>query len=101
VSFTDLTTGRTYRAFHISGAPGGEGEPVGVSAIVHAATGSTSDEAGVTARAILHLQDLATVREAAITSGDANRRIAADHALRDALERLENFRAAQRAPEAH
>ncbi len=69
VAFTDPWSGQTYRALHIGCGVGEPGESVGCSEYVHASA-PIAKEAGVAARMILHINDMETIRQKAITDTD-------------------------------
>jgi hypothetical protein len=70
VSFTDPWSHQTYRALHIGTAAGEGGYTIGPSAYVHATTNTTATESGVAARMLLHIQDIDTLRKAAVLKND-------------------------------
>jgi hypothetical protein len=73
VKFTDPFSNQTYIAVHYDCKVADEGADVGCSQTVHpsiAANGGLSNEAGVGARILIHLQDMEFVRQKAITAGD-------------------------------
>jgi hypothetical protein len=85
VYFPDPFSGQTYRALHFScsaqTSSAGACDPVtgactlsapgvGCSPYLHLASGKVSDEAGVAAKMLLHLQDLEQARQNALTAKD-------------------------------
>ena len=73
VRFTDPFSGQTYVALHYDCTKADDAADVGCSQYSHPSIpggGGVSNEAGVGARMLLHLQDLEAVRQKAITAGD-------------------------------
>lgn len=71
VSFTDPWSGQTFRALHVGAGRGEPGADVGASALVHPATSAVANEAGISARMLLHAADIDALRLQAIARGDA------------------------------
>jgi hypothetical protein len=71
VTFTDPWLGVTFRALHVGASAGESGADVGASALVHPSSGTTSDEAGVGSRMLLHAADIDALRLQAAARGDA------------------------------
>jgi hypothetical protein len=71
VKFSDPFSGQTYVALHYDCTKADEAADVGCSTTAHASlNGLTSNEAGVGARMLLHLQDMEAVRQKAIAAND-------------------------------
>jgi hypothetical protein len=85
IAFTDPWTHQTYRALHIGAGVGEGGADVGASTLVHPATGSAANEAGIAARMLLHVADLDYQRQNAATPQARTAAEQAEHKYLDLL----------------
>ena len=90
VKFTDPFSRQTYVAVHFDCTKADEAKGVGCSQYVHPSlnggAGATSNEAGVSARMLLHLQDLEHSRQKAITANDTVTAQALEQQVRQYLD---------------